>query len=121
MIEDFDDSDELVFGRSLYELGIAILTFVISMWLNYANTWKLFTRTTREFLTDYSVFLAVVICIAISYFWQNMDVTRVTIPDPGEPTYVGRTWMVSFAGMKGITWLWGALSAIPIVFFFFMD
>eukprot|EP01050_Picozoa_sp_SAG11_P008119 SAG11_NODE_700_length_7673_cov_7.359255_2_plen_424_part_00 len=45
VIDGFHSDNEIVFGESLFSALLAILTFVISMWLNFAITWKAFDET----------------------------------------------------------------------------
>eukprot|EP01052_Picozoa_sp_SAG31_P005804 SAG31_NODE_260_length_18915_cov_3.432823_7_plen_647_part_00 len=88
VMDGFDDKTEVLFGETLFSTLLAILVFVISMWLNFAITWKAFNDTIRGLLTDYAVTIAVFAVIFISYVFpiEKDHVHRVDVPEKAGPT-----------------------------------
>ena len=114
--------------KSLYLLVLSLITFVVSMVLNFVpriKLFRIFSAGFREFLSDYAVTIAVFITIGISYsemFGSDISVDRVEMPaEILDPTFTGRSWFPSFSDMKGYLIPLSAASALPIVFFFFFD
>eukprot|EP01059_Diplonema_ambulator_P015316 TRINITY_DN26425_c0_g1_i1.p1 TRINITY_DN26425_c0_g1~~TRINITY_DN26425_c0_g1_i1.p1 ORF type:complete len:555 (+),score=153.62 TRINITY_DN26425_c0_g1_i1:34-1665(+) len=116
------DTDE-AFGKSIFLVMMACLTFTLSMFLNFAPSWNMFTPTIREFASDYAVTIAVFVTIGVSYmFGSHAEVDRVEMPDAiFTPTNETRSWLVDFTGAPFRLWPLAAASALPIVFFFYMD
>eukprot|EP01063_Lacrimia_lanifica_P028716 TRINITY_DN4241_c0_g3_i1.p1 TRINITY_DN4241_c0_g3~~TRINITY_DN4241_c0_g3_i1.p1 ORF type:complete len:571 (+),score=203.23 TRINITY_DN4241_c0_g3_i1:61-1773(+) len=115
-----------VFGKSMLLAVMALVTFFVSMLLNYAPVkWTVFTPRVREFLSDYAATIAVFVTVGVSYaFGQDVadhSVDRVQMPaEQWTPTNASRDWYIGVSSDPNVWWL-SALCAVPIVFFFFMD
>ena len=151
-------------GVSIFSTLIAVITFIVALWLNSAHTWRVGTFTIRKVLRDYAVTIAVLVSVGISYIFALYDtaVQRIALPLVPGPTCVhagnstawppagmedakcaegewdcfclatdasassdaasvGRPWFISFANAPFKLWPIAAATALPIVFFFFMD
>jgi hypothetical protein len=155
-------------GVSIFSTLIAIITFIVALWLNSAHTWRVGTFTIRKVLRDYAVTIAVLVSVGVSYIFELYDtaVERIALPLVPGPTCVharnpansttwsvwppvgmedascaegdwdcfclgadvdaastsvGRPWFISFANAPLKLWPIAAATALPIVFFFFMD
>eukprot|EP01060_Flectonema_neradi_P024369 TRINITY_DN3312_c0_g1_i3.p1 TRINITY_DN3312_c0_g1~~TRINITY_DN3312_c0_g1_i3.p1 ORF type:complete len:552 (+),score=62.18 TRINITY_DN3312_c0_g1_i3:35-1690(+) len=125
IVKNFHVGDSDAVKKSFYLLLLSMCTFGISMVLNFATSWKIFTPRIRELITDYAVTIGVFVTIGISYtsmFGSHISVDRVEMPGSIlEPTETGRKWLVDFSGVDWWFFPLAAGSALPIVFFFYMD
>ena len=125
IVKNFHIGNEDATKKSFYLLILSLCTFGISMVLNTATSWKVFTPRIRELIADYAVTIAVFITIAVSYtemFGSDISVDRVEMPKTiFEPTETGRKWIVDFSNVDWWFFPLAAGSAAPIMFFFYMD
>ena len=76
------------FGRSLFSALLAVIVFTMSMWLNFAITWKSFGDMFRGLLTDYAVTISVFAVIIVSNVFpvEKSQVPRIEVPQSFAPT-----------------------------------
>ena len=144
------DPDKMVDLAGSFATCLSIVTFVMALWLHHARTWTSLTRKVRGFLSDYALTIAVAFTVLVSYtlLWGSSRISqrlgslveRVHVPSGFRPTcgfnhtltgssiecadssHARRWWVgLPFNGPGIELPLIAAATALPIVFFFFMD
>lgn len=149
IIDRFDPDKMVDMATSLFATVLSIITFAIALWLHFSRSWKSLTKSIRSFLSDYALSLAVAFTVLISFTLQwgtsriaqrlGRLVERVHVPSGFRPTcgfnatfigatvscddamHTARPWFVGLSIDNARLPLVSAATALPIVFFFFMD
>ena len=84
----FDQGTMETFGRSLFDLNLALLTFGLSVKLQGAHAWRCLFPAARELLADYAVTIGVVVSTLCSYAVPIAadQVLRIDLPPNPRPT-----------------------------------
>lgn len=111
-------------------LVIGMLAFTVSWRLHFAETWSLFSKGARTFLTSYNMAIAVVIVTALSFLpgVNDVDIERVhviapwnwqpSVNDAGET----RAWVIDPLAGISVRGIFGSLfPAFMLYLLFFID
>jgi solute carrier family 4 (anion exchanger) protein 1 len=115
-------------SQSTYvDTSFAVLTFAISMLLHYRGKamFASLPPTVAFLLSEYAVFIGVVVSTAVSYAPTSYAVERISLPDTFALTNPSRPLVVEFTqdynGELERTWGIAALVAVLITLFFYVD
>eukprot|EP00040_Diaphanoeca_grandis_P024921 m.137704 g.137704 ORF g.137704 m.137704 type:complete len:614 (-) comp29938_c0_seq1:710-2551(-) len=134
-----DRYTKVSWDNAFFAYYLAMTVIVVALVLNYINSTNIFTKTIRAIITDYSLVIAILFAVILSYSTDNIEVSRLHLPRDFEPTLnmyermnnnntntfgnsteFGRQW---FQGPQGPAWIpfVGLLASVPIVALFFFD
>eukprot|EP00656_Telonema_subtile_P053035 TRINITY_DN7554_c0_g1_i1.p1 TRINITY_DN7554_c0_g1~~TRINITY_DN7554_c0_g1_i1.p1 ORF type:complete len:574 (+),score=136.98 TRINITY_DN7554_c0_g1_i1:245-1966(+) len=125
------DADHSV-AESLWALNLTVLLLATAFSLHRMRSTRLCCAALRGLLTDYALSIATLLCVLVSYLpiWSDaasISVERIQLGDSNysgyslSPTLAGRPWCTDLSHTQTKTLLVAAVSAVPIVVFFYFD
>ena len=117
-------------AEALFAAVLTAVLLVVAFTLNRMDRSMLLSRQINQYLVDYALTIATIVTIICSYLSSDIEVERIQLPDVSgvamEPTLLQpdgkrRAWHTTMSGASGSVVLGAAVSAVPIVIFFFFD
>jgi len=109
-------------AEDVISINMTIVIAALALWLSTLQGSKLFTFEVRSLIVDYALTIAFIVSI-LAAWWLNTYVCPVRFIDTsksGFNTTADRSWLADLS-LSPMGVLVAAISAVPIVIFFYLD
>eukprot|EP00931_Biecheleriopsis_adriatica_P056713 TRINITY_DN33622_c0_g1_i1.p1 TRINITY_DN33622_c0_g1~~TRINITY_DN33622_c0_g1_i1.p1 ORF type:complete len:557 (-),score=106.42 TRINITY_DN33622_c0_g1_i1:89-1759(-) len=110
-------------AEDVISINMTIVIAALALWLSTVQSSKLFTFEVRSLIVDYALTIAFFVSI-LAAWWLNTYVCPILFIDTsksGFNTTADRSWLADFSTLSPMGVLVAAISAVPIVIFFYLD
>jgi hypothetical protein len=112
-------------ASALFAGVLTVVLLAVAFWLHRQDRSSLFSKQINLYLVDYALTIATCVVIICSYLSDKIFVERIALPAVTgvamDTTLPGRAWHTAIGSASSSVVAGAAISAIPIVIFFFFD